>query len=121
MCVTIRNSMHGVLLLPSLKKQQELIQGPIIFLHNQRNYWKKVRPTDILMYDDDMLKSSEKLIIVRLQVIVEKDHFILNHQIGIRQEHNHEVGPWSYITNQPNFGRQKIPHSCILRYPISFR
>ena len=31
MCVTIRNSMHGVLLLPSLKKQRELIQGPISF------------------------------------------------------------------------------------------
>ena len=29
MCVTIRNSVHGVLLLPSLKKQRELIQGPI--------------------------------------------------------------------------------------------
>ena len=31
MCVTIRNSMHGVLLLPSLKKQLELIQGPLRF------------------------------------------------------------------------------------------
>ena len=30
-CVTIRNFMHGVLLLPSLKKQRELIQGPIIY------------------------------------------------------------------------------------------
>ena len=29
MCVTIQNSVHGVLLLPSLKKQRELIQGPI--------------------------------------------------------------------------------------------
>ena len=29
MCVTIRNFIHGVLLLPSLKKQRELIQGPI--------------------------------------------------------------------------------------------
>ena len=29
MCVTIRYSMHGVLLLPSLEKQRELIQGPI--------------------------------------------------------------------------------------------
>ena len=30
MCVTIRNSVHRVLLLPSLKNQRELIQGPII-------------------------------------------------------------------------------------------
>ena len=28
-CVTIRNSMHEVLLLPSMKKQRELIQGSI--------------------------------------------------------------------------------------------
>ena len=36
MCVTIRNSMHGVLLLPSLKKQRELIQGPITLNVNDR-------------------------------------------------------------------------------------
>ena len=30
MRITIRNSMHGVLLLLSLEKQRELIQGPII-------------------------------------------------------------------------------------------
>ena len=30
MCIIFRNSMHGVLLLPSLKKQRELIQGSII-------------------------------------------------------------------------------------------
>ena len=30
MCVSIRNFMHGVLLLPSLKKQRKLIQGPIM-------------------------------------------------------------------------------------------
>ena len=29
MCVTIRNFMHGLLLLSSLKKQRELIQEPI--------------------------------------------------------------------------------------------
>ena len=39
MCVTIRNSMHGVLLLPPLKKQRELVQGPInLIIKNQR--WK---------------------------------------------------------------------------------
>ena len=37
MCVTIRNSMHGVLLLPSLKKQREFIQGPINFENNKEN------------------------------------------------------------------------------------
>ena len=38
MFVTIRNSMHGVLLLPFLKKQRELIQGPIINLGTSRMY-----------------------------------------------------------------------------------
>ena len=38
MCVTIRNSMHGVLSLPSLKKQRELIQEPVtIFRQTMRH------------------------------------------------------------------------------------
>ena len=52
MCVTIRNSMHGVLLLPSLKKQRELIQRPINnsdTLVNLRNSDNRIRDTSVLL------------------------------------------------------------------------
>ena len=55
MCVIIQNSMHGLLLLGSLKKQRELIQGPITSIYC--NYNQQIKKRSQIITTDEKFQS----------------------------------------------------------------